>query len=869
VRIERVQVEGFGRLVGFDTGPESLGGLVVILGPNEAGKSTLFSFLTTALYGFQPATREANPHVPWGSAEASGRVRIRLAGGGCADVERKLRSQPSGRMTLGGLGTDLRNQAVPWVEHVPRGVFRQVFAVTLAELAGLDGETWARIQDKVVGSMGASDLRSARVVADTLEKEAGEIWRPSRRGNQRLRELQAEIRALRSRRTSAHDRDQKVRALVQEREAVQARLDAARVERHRVRAAVEHVQTLLPVKRQLERIASLRVEGGDRNTLAGMPSDPLARLSDLETKMEVVRSRRDTLAAELVENEAALAQFDDLARKMLERREHISRVVARAAGCVPDRGRARDLDAEIRDLEARLDVAAARLLAGPWRDQQEALAKLSVDVLRDRIARGAPLAVDAPERASPAILAVGFVVGSLLLAWGILGGGALLSALGGALVAVAGAGALSRTRRARRVTPSSARARPADGLALLEGVRLQPAHRGQLSEALVSGLAHLQGLLQERADRTRSLAATASRIDEADAEATLLARDLGLEDNSDGDAVALVLDSELRRAERGQEVAGQAQRESRRLNRERQASDAALATLTAAVAALRAVGATVSSGDPVRGLEQVRARLAAHRRADELEMELERSHPDLREIEGQIAASVTGFESHSLDADALARTRMRIDELEEEVEQLLRHAEALDQSATHLREIETVDAVDSEIAALRETEVSLARERDRKWVLARILREADRRFREEHQPDLLRRAGTYLAHLTGGRYERLIVDETDNGHLFHLVGPGLPAPVALASPVSTGTLEQAYLSLRLAIVDHLDRSGERLPLFVDEVFVNWDGERRARGIEVLASIAAKRQVFVFTCHPGVADELAQRGGRILALGQTG
>jgi uncharacterized protein YhaN len=158
------------------------------------------------------------------------------------------------------------------------------------------------------------------------------------------------------------------------------------------------------------------------------------------------------------------------------------------------------------------------------------------------------------------------------------------------------------------------------------------------------------------------------------------------------------------------------------------------------------------------------------------------------------------------------------------------------------------------------------RERDRKWVLAKLLREADRRFREEHQPDLLRRAGSYLRHLTEGRYERLVVDETHADHLFHLVGPGLPAPVPLAPPVSTGTLEQAYLSLRLAIVDHLDQGGERLPLFVDEILVNWDGERRARGIEVLAGVAGTRQVFVFTCHESVAAELHERGGRILELG---
>jgi uncharacterized protein YhaN len=93
--------------------------------------------------------------------------------------------------------------------------------------------------------------------------------------------------------------------------------------------------------------------------------------------------------------------------------------------------------------------------------------------------------------------------------------------------------------------------------------------------------------------------------------------------------------------------------------------------------------------------------------------------------------------------------------------------------------------------------------------------------------------------------------------------------VTLAPPVSTGTLEQAYLGLRLAIVDHLDRGGERLPLFVDEVFVNWDAERRAHGIEVLAGLSATRQIFVFTCHPDVAAELVGRGGRLLALERGG
>ena len=158
------------------------------------------------------------------------------------------------------------------------------------------------------------------------------------------------------------------------------------------------------------------------------------------------------------------------------------------------------------------------------------------------------------------------------------------------------------------------------------------------------------------------------------------------------------------------------------------------------------------------------------------------------------------------------------------------------------------------------------RQRDRAWLVAQLLREADRRFREEHQPDLLRRASVYLERLTGGRYTRILVDELGEGDLFRLVGPGLPQPVPLARPISTGTLEQAYLSLRLAIVDHLDRERERLPLFIDEALVNWDPTRRDRGLDVLAELSESRQLFAFTCHPELAARLESRGARVLRLG---
>ena len=37
----------------------------------------------------------------------------------------------------------------------------------------------------------------------------------------------------------------------------------------------------------------------------------------------------------------------------------------------------------------------------------------------------------------------------------------------------------------------------------------------------------------------------------------------------------------------------------------------------------------------------------------------------------------------------------------------------------------------------------------------------------------------------------------------------------------------------------------------------------------LAGLSTARQLFVFTCHPGVAAELEGRGGRVLRLEQAG
>lgn len=67
--------------------------------------------------------------------------------------------------------------------------------------------------------------------------------------------------------------------------------------------------------------------------------------------------------------------------------------------------------------------------------------------------------------------------------------------------------------------------------------------------------------------------------------------------------------------------------------------------------------------------------------------------------------------------------------------------------------------------------------------------------------------------------------------------------------LSSGTVDQAYFSLRLAISSLL-AEGETIPIFLDDVFAQYDDGRARRGLQFLQSFAAEKgcQIFLFSCH---------------------
>ena len=281
-------------------------------------------------------------------------------------------------------------------------------------------------------------------------------------------------------------------------------------------------------------------------------------------------------------------------------------------------------------------------------------------------------------------------------------------------------------------------------------------------------------------------------------------------------------------------------------------------------------------------LEAVERRLGAWRQLRHLEEELEGEHGSLEELSARVAAAQREWGDAS-EADGngepgssgggpgeafptdLASARGRLEALAEEVEStaaaVQRDRSLLEQADT----VATVDLLESELARLRTEREDLRRERDRLWLLGRITRVAEMRFREAHQPALVQRAEALLARLTRGRYDTLVLGDDRDPEALQVRGPHLPGHLPVESPLSTGTREQIWFALRMAVVDLVEGGGEPLPLVLDELLVNWDPVRQGAALDTLAELARDRQIFLVTCHPALAREAESRGARLLEL----
>lgn len=116
---------------------------------------------------------------------------------------------------------------------------------------------------------------------------------------------------------------------------------------------------------------------------------------------------------------------------------------------------------------------------------------------------------------------------------------------------------------------------------------------------------------------------------------------------------------------------------------------------------------------------------------------------------------------------------------------------------------------------------------------------------------LNKEASQYITGITGGIYDSMSIDENLNVFL------NTKTKLVPLENVSSGTMDQVYLALRLAAAKLLQGSGSGFPLIFDDSFTQYDDERLKTALEWLASVYGG-QIIIFTCHRREAQMLRAR-----------
>jgi uncharacterized protein YhaN len=904
MRIRELEIPAYGLFTDctFQEIPE---GLVVIPGANEEGKSTLFSLLTTLLYGFHPVSDF--PYRPWHvDRYPELRAVLSLEDGSSAEVRRKLTSTPAGNLTRGDHATDLGNYDLPFVQHVSRDLYRALYALTQVNMRSLEDAQRQEVEDRLLAGLGAHLLRSTREVVAELENRAQKQWRPDRRGKPRYSELQKECREARRRRDDAKERDEGIRAKAKRLQEVQQELEELEQSLARLNGQIRRADVLVPVRKKLRQIENWRSQLPDISAIEQLPEGLISehqRLSERvqNTKTNVENLERDRLALVKVQE-----SFTDENRAMLASSDRVEAWVRRMSGHDQEQRTLADLERKEQRLRDSVVNTAGSLLAGPWKEEHATqLEEIALPELKGRIDRYQETQTEvqrlqgAAENMSP-VRVVGDIPRGLTI--GVTVAGLILFVLGlvvsitpvwiaGLVAAMIGgaATAFSLYIRHERAVREDERRQEIERLKKREhnAREARDKARERVEEA-VCGLPVAQALLErpdltlyQAVDRLRSLFREKHQVSDdlegrqkslegARKDLQELLEELG-EQEATQEAVSRV-EQKLRSARechheyedattRIEQIDGALEPASKASSEARKAYDEFMARVA------QVAGEELEIKD---ALDRAADLQATARRVREAEQQLENDYPDLNEIRAEIPRLESSEEdTWVLDPEQVELSRKKSEALNEEWKKLTEERISLSKDIDNARGDVSVGELDGDIDRLEEEMRDLCRDHDRLVLMTSVLREADRRFREKHQPDVLRRASEYLQRITDGRYRRLITLESAEGgeRLAVITESGEPRNVEF--PLSGGTLDQIYLAFRLAVIDHLDEGHESLPLILDEALVNWDDVRFEKTMQLLSEVASRRQVFLFTCHHWMSDRLLKLpGASTVSLGSS-
>ena len=154
--------------------------------------------------------------------------------------------------------------------------------------------------------------------------------------------------------------------------------------------------------------------------------------------------------------------------------------------------------------------------------------------------------------------------------------------------------------------------------------------------------------------------------------------------------------------------------------------------------------------------------------------------------------------------------------------------------------LEKLVNIQEELENLKEEKIELEKKRDNIRRTIEYLEIAYNKMKEQITPRFTKELSNVMEKISNGKYRNVriningeIIVEQENGEYIN------------AENLSIGTIDQLYLSLRLATIKEISK--ENMPIILDEAFAYYDDNRLENILNYLVNEYKNKQVIIFTC----------------------
>lgn len=906
MKIRGWSIEGYGTFRDYEI-RDLDDGLTVFLGPNEAGKTTLLSFLRGVLFGFPDGRSKEPLYPPLRGGRHLGRVFL-ANGGGEYVVERQAGARRFAQVTLPGGGIGAETDLQRLLGGADSKLFRSVFAFSLSELQELSSLTDEGVSEQIFSAGIAGAGRSARSAIKELDGRTAELLKHGR-GNARINNLEHDLTEIDGSIEAARRNAAQYGALLESEQKSEQLVGFLGGQIGALEQEARRLETLIglwPVRSELDSANTELTEirsGAKLEKVAG-------EAESLLQTIELYRDRLDHLPGEKASLENAEAQIGERLRELGE--DWSEARLSSFDTSIPAREVVREwevrlgqADIALREAESALtDAEKTRQTAEKTLERSRArlpmkeplplktieeseriLARLRAN-LTDLRSQEARVLVQ-PQRQSlipswvaraVAVLSLG-VLSTVGLYFASAGSTAIRVVLGVSLLATIAVGARDYAISRRRATegaiePSTGRAVPPPDLsaAVGEDAGLLDLESPPSSQALEERWNTLE---RERQDRQRwddlQLALSETETDLATAVELKGSAEVLVEEARNGVDQEQAAWSDWKKSQGLPGSLGidgaidffDAIRTGRDLLLAKERAEKKLAQLESEIdgwekrarTTLKTAGrATKISGEAL--VEAVAELDRDCERRSRLIDTVRRCEKTIEDSlgQGEIAEKLrVELSSGEIDSWNQRNTSIELElvGLRGGHEEAIRQHQDDRNARKTLEESADLPELETKLEALRE-ELS---EATREWRVATIakalIEETLREFERTRQPQVIANAQKSFESVTDGRYKRLAQDFADDQLAIFDDSGRRKSPFEL----SRGTAEQLYLCIRLGLAAEFAARSCDLPLVMDDVLVNFDADRSKATAELIAEFSRDHQVLLFTCHPTTCDLL--------------